>query len=66
MTAYYSRQENPPGVYHLCSNCPEGIKIGKQYLAEGKPPGAKLCTLCDRLRHAGLCPPGPPPPPSTY
>lgn len=55
--AYYSREKNPPEVYHVCRNCPEGSKIEERYLAEGKPPGATLCTLCDKLRHAGQCPP---------
>ena len=58
--AYYSTEKDRPDRYHECKNCHVGNNIGKQYLAEGKPPGARLCEICARLQRQGNCTPGTP------
>jgi len=60
--AYYSTEKDPPEVYHVCRNCTKGNNIEKRYLAEGKPPGARLCEDCARLQRQGQCIPGTPTP----
>jgi hypothetical protein len=53
--AYYSKAYPRPKIYHVCQNCNVGNNIEAKYLVAGKPPGAKLCQNCARLRKKGKC-----------
>lgn len=43
-----------PGVYHVCSNCPEGNNIEPRYKKSGRA-GGRLCDTCMRLTTRGKC-----------
>ena len=49
---FHSRQN--PGVYHVCSKCPEGLKIQLGNRVSGTGDG-KLCSKCKELQASGGC-----------
>ncbi len=62
--AYYSALQT--AVYHDCKNCNVGNNMVKGNLEKGKPPGAKLCKICAKLKAKGKCIPGEPTLPEPY
>ena len=43
-----------PGVYHVCSKCPEGNNIEPLYKKSGRS-GGTLCETCMRLTYQRKC-----------
>lgn len=62
MTAYYTK--NDLKIYHVCKNCYVANNIEREDLAEGVPPSARLCKVCEELQRQRACTPGTPTPAS--
>jgi len=58
--AYYTKKD--PKIYHVCKNCKVGNNIERENLAQGIPPGTRLCKECEELQDKRQCIPGTPTP----
>ncbi len=62
--AYHSSKS--PKIYHNYKNCHVGDNMVEGNLEKGRPPGAKLCKICDGLRLTKKGIPGEPKLPEPY